>query len=224
MMNIKVLTIRFHNELKQSEVPLFRGAVVNMLKNNNILFHNHTEEGFRYAYPLIQYKRINGKAAIVCIEEGTESIGEFFNSFQDTVYIGREKARLELNTVKAERIAVQSWEYMFSYSIRKWLPFNSENYEKYQQTSGLKEKFDMMERILTGNILSFAKGVGFYLEKKLICSIYNAEPKGSIHYKNISFEAFDIFFKVNFTLPNYIGLGKGASHGFGMLVRMNDSK
>ncbi|MDR1879398.1 MAG: hypothetical protein LBQ78_00485, partial [Tannerellaceae bacterium] len=154
MKKVKIFTVCFKNELKQLEIPLFRGAVINMLQRNNILFHNHTEEGFRYAYPFIQYKRINNRASIVCVEEGTESIGEFFSSFKDTVNIGRKESCLELDYVKAEQILVQPWSDLFTYSIRKWLPFNSENHEKYQQIAGLKEKLDFMERILTGNILS----------------------------------------------------------------------
>jgi hypothetical protein len=223
MRKVKTFTVRFKNELKQPDIPLFRGAVINMLQRNNILFHNHTEEGLRYTYPFIQYKRINNRAAIVCVEEGTESIGEFFSSFKDTVYIGRKESHLELDSVKAEQVLVQAWSDLFTYSIRKWLPFNSENYEKYQQTAGLKEKIDFMERILTGNILSFAKGVNIHFEEELVCTILDITPKGPMHYKGIHFESFDALFKINVSLPNYIGLGKGVSHGFGTIVRMNDN-
>ncbi|MDR1783619.1 MAG: hypothetical protein LBR13_05100, partial [Dysgonamonadaceae bacterium] len=58
MNKISILTVRFNNEITQHEIQKFRGAVVAMLQNNNVLFHNHTDDGFRYAYPLIQYKRI----------------------------------------------------------------------------------------------------------------------------------------------------------------------
>jgi CRISPR/Cas system endoribonuclease Cas6 (RAMP superfamily) len=36
--------------------------------------------------------------------------------------------------------------------------------------------------------------------------------------------AFDILFKTNVSLPNYIGLGKGASTGFGMVVQKREPK
>ncbi|MDR1517093.1 MAG: hypothetical protein LBS52_03170, partial [Dysgonamonadaceae bacterium] len=69
---LSVLVIIFANQLRHGEISSFRGAVVNLLKDKNILFHNHREEGgLRYSYPLIQYKRIHGKASIVCIAEGT---------------------------------------------------------------------------------------------------------------------------------------------------------
>ena len=41
----------------------------------------------------------------------------------------------------------------------------------------------------------------------------------NIKYKNTHLLAFNLDFSTNVFLPNYIGLGKGASHGYGM-VRM----
>jgi hypothetical protein len=224
MKKVKLLLVRFRNELRQKEITMFRGAVLNVLQSNNVLFHNHTEEGFRYAYPLIQYKRLNNRAAIVCIEEGTESIGEFFAGFREVIHIGDREIKLELDTVKAEQVLVQLWDSMFTYSIRKWLPFNSDNYARYQQAPGLKEKLDFMEKILTGNILSFAKGVDIHFEKELVCSILDLIPQGQMYYKGVAFESFDVLFKTNVSLPNYIGLGKGVSHGFGMVVRMSNNE
>lgn len=50
------------------EVKLFRAAAIHALQNAEVLFHNHLDgEKLRFGYPLIQYKRIRRKAAIVCV-------------------------------------------------------------------------------------------------------------------------------------------------------------
>ena len=47
---LKVLVVRFANEIAQYEIPLFRGAVIDAVgQENGLLFHNHVGEGFRYA-------------------------------------------------------------------------------------------------------------------------------------------------------------------------------
>ena len=70
---VDLLTICFKNEILASEIPLFRGAVIHAIQDKaDVLFHNHVGQSFRYAYPLIQYKRIRKKAAIVCLKQGTE--------------------------------------------------------------------------------------------------------------------------------------------------------
>ncbi|MDR3261920.1 MAG: hypothetical protein LBT78_08830 [Tannerella sp.] len=222
---ISVLIIEFNNQLPISAIPKFRGAVINMLNSKNILFHNHREEGgLRYSYPLIQYKRIHGKAAIVCVAEGTESIGEFFSNRNETVKIGNKEAPLELAHVKADKVLVQLWESEFTYSLRKWLPFNQENYAKFQEIEDVKGKAEFLEKILTGNILSFAKGIGIRFDANITGKITSIEEMGAMKYKDIPFAAFDILFKTNVSLPNYIGLGKGVSHGFGMVVRIKSNE
>ena len=63
----EVLVIYFENEITPQEIPLFRGAIINSIDSDSLLFHNHTELGVRYGYPLIQYKSIAGRAVIVWI-------------------------------------------------------------------------------------------------------------------------------------------------------------
>lgn len=52
-MTIKTLLIKFQNKISASEIPLFRGAVINSLDEKLVLFHNHVNDKLRYAYPLI---------------------------------------------------------------------------------------------------------------------------------------------------------------------------
>ena len=65
MRKINLLYIRFHDALRSNELEMFRGAVLSKLSGDSTLFHNHVGENFRYSYPLIQYKRLFGKAAII---------------------------------------------------------------------------------------------------------------------------------------------------------------
>ena len=222
---IKILVVRFNNELAHWKIPLFRGAVVDAVgAENSVLFHNHTDEGMRYAYPLIQYKRIAGKAAIVCVGEGTEEIGKLFASCNFNVKIGEEDTVLEVENMHAHQVLVQVWDTMFAYRIRKWLPLNQENYAKFMQMDSLADKYAMLENLLTGNILSMAKGLGIHFEKQVECKIVAMEEPRLITYKGVKMMAFDAEFKSNVSLPDYIGLGKGVSLGMGTVVRKYEKK
>ena len=94
MTKIKTLTIQFDTPLRCSEIPLFRGAVISAIPSSNILFHNHDGTSLRYSYPLIQYKRIGGKAAITCIGKGVDAMEELFVNDNLGVNIGRRKVDL----------------------------------------------------------------------------------------------------------------------------------
>lgn len=80
-MYINTLIVKFKKQIPQWEIPLFRGAIIEAASDCNcLLFHNHQGDGFRYGYPLIQYKCIRGQASLVCVGEGVEEIGAFFRN------------------------------------------------------------------------------------------------------------------------------------------------
>jgi hypothetical protein len=221
MTKVKTLIIAFNNELEKFEIPLFRGAVIAAVGNDDdILFHNHLDDKFRYSYPLIQYKRIHKCAAIVCVDEGTETIGDFFSSCNFEFNIGGRKIEMVINSVKAYQTEVQIWNTQFSYSIRSWLPLNSENYQKYITIDGLAEKTEFLENILKGNILSFLKGVGIHIDEDLQCKIAQLSEPRTVKNKNVKLMCFDAQFKSNVTLPDFIGLGKNVSIGYGMTNKL----
>ncbi len=219
----KILIIRFNNTLNHGEIPLFRGAIISTMNNANILFHNHNEEKLRYAYPLIQYKRINGCAAIVCIDQGTEAIGDFFSSCDFDIQIGDRPAKLEIGSINSTQVIIQAFDGLFEYHLRKWLPLNQKNFQIFQKMDSISEKYTMLEKVLTGNILSFAKGINLHIDQQIITKITNANSPHQLTYKGVKMIAMDIEFKSNISLPNFIGLGKGVSIGFGIVTRKNDN-
>lgn len=219
--HIKTFRLNFSNPISFNEIPYLRGAIIKITKNQEILFHNHDKDNtFRYDYPLIQYKRINGNAAIIFIERGTDKIIDFINNNKDLADIGNRKTTLEIEKVDANDTIVQIWESEFTYSIRKYLPLNKINYEKYIQTDDIIEKYQILENVLVGNILSFAKGMGIYFNNKIKVTILQVDEPKVYRFKNIKMMGFDIRFKSNVSLPDYIGLGKGVSIGFGMIKRL----
>ena len=225
MERIKVLTVRFVNEIMREEVPLFRGAIVDAMEDANLLFHNHEEDGrLRYAYPLIQYKRINQKAAIVCLGEGTEAIGQFFSSCNFDLKLGERLVKLEVETVNAHQHLVQIWDSEFTYHIRRWLPLNQDNYAAYCKEESLAAKYALLERLLTANILSFAKGIGVHFEGQVVARIIQMDEPQTQNYKGVKLMSFDAEFKSNVSLPDYVGLGKGVSLGMGTVKCMNNQQ
>lgn len=218
MKKIKILCVRFRNELRPFEIEMFRGAVLDKLQETaSVLFHNHVGDGFRYSYPLIQYKCLGGQAAIVCLEEGTEAIGELFSSGDFCFRIGDRMVDMKIDSIKPRQVLVQLWDTLFTYRLTGWLPFNEENYHAFQSMESLADRYAFLEQKLTGNILSFAKGMGIYFEDRVVCKILEAYDPYLIRYKGVRMTAFNIRFKSNLSLPDGIGLGKGVGLGNGIL-------
>jgi hypothetical protein len=219
---IKTLILQFANELSTNDITKFRGAVIASLKEKNILYHNHIEDRFRYAYPLIQYKRIHQKAAIVCIGDGVKAIHELFASDNFLFKIGEKETEMKMDNVKVYDNEISIFDTIQYYRIRNWLPLNSENYAKFQNADSLVERIQILERILAGNMLSFLKGIDIHLEEQMELHITSILDQRPAIYKRVKLMSFDIEFKTNLYLPQYIGIGKNASVGFGTLTKVTN--
>lgn len=221
---IRTLTILFDTEISFKEITLFRGAVIKSLgEHPNLFFHNHLDdEKFRYSYPLIQYKRLGGKAAIVCIEDGVDIIGQFLTEVNGTLTIGERQVTCNTGRIQPARILVQTWEEMFSYHISRWLPLNSKNYQLYKDIEGVVEKVSFLENILKANLLSMLKGLNIHLEKELILKITELSDSYLLHNKGVKMMAFNADFKCNLSIPNNIGIGKNTSIGCGIIHQIKN--
>ena len=215
--NIRLLTVSFNLPLKFSEINYFRGAVIKTTKGRNDLFHNHSENGNIYRYPRIQYKAMNKKATMLCIEEGIEGIQDFFSSTDWTLKIGEEQKAIKVENLRVRKHRVAIWNKSFTYKIFRWLPLNQDNYRKYHELEDFGQKIELLEKILLANILSFLQGIDLYVEDRISIKIRHIVSEKLMKYKGQEMQSFNICFETNVSLPNYIGLGKGTSTGFGIV-------
>ena len=221
MYKLPTIIIQFDKEIESKAIPFFRGAVIASLEKKDILFHNHIENKLRYSYPLIQYKRIHKKAAVMGIGNGIEVISQLLTANNFCYQIGNENFEMKIESVNAKDHEISLTENADNlYRLHNWLPLNSSNYAKYQNTESMVERIQILERILIGNILSFLKGVNIHKEEHLELHITDIKGQCPLTYKNVKLIAFDIEFKTNIFLPQYIGIGKNASVGCGVLTKI----
>ena len=222
MKKIKYLQILFKEEISAEELPKFRGAVIDAATQENILFHNHLDENYRYAYPLIQYKRLGKRPAMVCLEQGTEEIHAFFSRPNQTLRIGNREIGCQIDRLYLNEVTLQTWDKFFHYKIEKWLALKDENFHLYSTLETEAERKVFLSKMLTGNIMSMAKGLGWTVEHTVSVKINHILRQRKIIYKDTSLLAFDVDFNCNVYLPDFIGLGKSTAMGYGV-VRKNDS-
>ena len=218
---VNVLVLQLRDQVANSEISSFRGAVIHSLDKKLTLFHNHEGDGFRYAYPLIQYKRIKGKAALVCINQGTEQVNALLASDPDTLNLKSHEIEFKIENISFNAHLVRIEDNMMAYRMKGWVPLNSENYSKYKELEGMVEKIHFLEKVLIGNILSFAKGVGIMFSQEVKCTITEISGSYQTKIKGVSMQCFDLMFKSNVSIPDYIGIGKHASINYGVVTHFS---
>lgn len=221
MSTIQLVTALVETEISSAEIPYLRGTMIH-LSGDDPLFHNHNADGFNYVYPLVQYRRINGCAAVIGINQGGEALLHLLGNGEDfSLQLGNRRVEVEAVTIRTEKAQVVcERNSTYTYSISQWLPLNRENYQAYQQQEVLIDRIGMLEKILIGNILSFAKGVGIFFECPVECRILELQSTGLAKYKEVELMSFSAKFRCNVRLPEFIGLGKSVSVNHGVINRI----
>lgn len=218
---IRVLQVVFDTEIKAYEIPAFRGAIVKKVGLENILYHNHLNgNGFLYKYPLIQYKIIKRHPAIICVDYGVDEIHKFFENQDWSIKISDRWLDMKIEHLNMNQFTMNVWDKMFRYNIKNWIALNAENYQKYQELEGIVEQTQFLEKKLVGNILSFAKGIEWTVENEIKLNITKILDTRLVNLKGQKLSGFNLDFKTNIFLPNYIGLGKSVSLGYGNVTEL----
>jgi hypothetical protein len=215
---IRILTVTFDTEISGFEIPAFRGAVVAKVGDANTLFHNHlNNKQFLYRYPLIQYKMLRRKPAIMCIDYGVDEIHKFFEKKDWNLKISDRWLEMKIDNLQMNQFVMQVWDKTFNYSISNWIALNQENHIKYQEIDAMTARIEFLERTLKANILSFAKGIDWTVDKEILLSIKDIRRTRTAKVKGKYLAGFDLDFSTNVFLPNFIGLGKSVSLGYGVV-------
>lgn len=222
MKKIRYLHIEFDEEIAGHEIPAFRGGIIEKAGRENVLFHNHLSGNkFLYSYPLIQYKTIKKRPTIICVDNAVDEIHKFFENKDWSLEISGRQLNMEIRNLRVNKFVLQVWDKKFSYQIRNWLALNQKNLEKFEEIENWTDKKLFLERILRGNILSMAKGVGWNVDKKIEIDLLEIEETRVVRFKGVRLKAFNVQFESNVFLPNFLGLGKGVSFGFGVVRKAN---
>ncbi len=207
---IYTLILKTNKPVKESGTFL-RGFVGNKFRDEPIL-HHHLEKNYLYTYPLVQYKVIEGTPVILGINEGATALKNISNEF-DNLKLGTSSYKI------VEKKTIEKYQnFCFSEKERKyrfvipWIALNEKNYKEYNSLNK-KEQTLLLHKVLIGNILSVAKAFEYVVLSEL--KVKTKVKPVSVVYKEVPMIGFTGDFKINFKLPEFIGLGKGVSQGFG---------
>lgn len=218
-MNVSQTIIRFPEiQLRTRDAHKLRGYFGNLFKEKSELLHNHMGNGeFRYNYPQVQYKVIDQTPMLVAVKDGAKLLPELFLKIKE-LKIGQEVIQVHQKNIEAKQLEIGVTERFQKYQFQTlWMCLNQKNHQRYEN-SNPKDQQQLLERILTGNFLSFFKGMDHFIEEQIQVQVQCREKQ--TRFKNNTMLAFEGQFKTNVALPDLIGLGKSVARGFGTIKRI----
>jgi hypothetical protein len=224
-MDVNVIEMWLGTETKLSPniAEKIRGYIGNRFIEDSFL-HNHETSGKEiYRYPIVQYKIPNGIPLLIGIKEGVGSLWSVFDDLSDLQLDDNKHEVFDKKSLLKEvyfGVSKNIYQYTF---LTPWLALNENNYEKYQRHGSWSKKKDLLGKILIGNIISMSKSLGYTVPAPIEANIHHLkEVKTSL--KGTPMLGFLGTFSVNFEIPDYWGIGKSVSRGFGTVIKVKSEK
>ncbi|RLF37519.1 MAG: hypothetical protein DRN03_02195 [Thermoplasmata archaeon] len=217
-MKMALLILKTNKPVREDSSKL-RGYVGKLFPNE-VLLHHHVGKKTIYAYPRVQYKIIEGTPMIVGVEEGVDVLKMISEEMRE-LKLGRKKYSLKGLQINIYESNFGKCRVARNYKIvLPWLALNQENYKRFKEMKGWKEKKDLLSKILVANVLSMSKSFGYTVRGKLQAKVLTLQSL-KVKYKSVHMVGFVGSFRINFNIPDYLGIGKGVSHGFGTVKGTN---
>lgn len=222
---VRLLSVAFDTPIQPWELPAFRGAIALKAGWEHDLFHNHDNEngGFHYRLPLIQYKQDHGRPMLVCLNEGIEELQHFFSQPEWTLELNGREAPIRIAKLDVKQYRLGVTDKSFRYHIRNWIGLRDDNYGIYTRLDGVVEKLYHLERVLQNQLISLLEQLGCPPdpENPVVVKIQQLKDERWVSFKKVKVLAFSLEFTANVVLPDYVGLGKGVSVGWGVVKGLN---
>ena len=220
---MKKATLTFSGiRLSPSQTHKFRGYVGNLFAEHDLI-HNHDPVTGKhiYRYPLIQFKVIGQTPQIIALTDKAVDIFTAIFMTMDQMVIADRTIPVHEKDLKVETVDFGFSDETFMYEfMTPWVGLNQKNYGIYNGFETSREKKDLLQRILIGNILSMAKFLGTRLDHGQRINAHLRLEHQPVSLKNQKMIGFKGMFKTNFILPDFVGLGKSVSRGLGTIRRM----
>ena len=237
MRTVKTLQLSFSLDILPREIRKWRGAFIEMAGWQDDVFHNHDnstaiangkdspdrrQKKYYYRYPLIQYRVHRGKATIFAVNEGVNKLQQILASTDWELNWYGEKIRLQIEDLRVNETEVKLTEEKKSYKLFNWVALTQENHKKWADCDGIVERMLLLEKMLTNHLIGVCKSLDAKPKEMLQVKLQLLQNYRTVPVHDVQLLAFNVEFDANIDLPEFIGVGKGVSLGYGWLVNERD--
>ena len=204
-------------KVKPGELHKARGYFSNRYERYDLL-HNHDRDTGKhlYRYPAVQFKINRFFSIFGYKQEGIEILKDIFLTSENLVIEGKTIEIYGKEIEVKEAVFGEDGQFYVYEFLTPWIALNQSNYKEYMRIDDDAQKNRMLNSILVNNIISFCKFAGYTIKSRLEVKSKFLEVQANL--KGKTHNAFKGEFMVNFLLPDFLGLGKSSSRGYGNIL------
>ncbi len=192
-----------------------RRAVTALFPDMPVLHHHRADGRSDYSLPLVRYLVIDATPHLVGLGPGRQAVGLIASQIGRLVTARRSYTVTGSDFIE-DGILLGTAERLASYTSRSaWLALNQANANRFKKLDSARDRTRLLEKILVGNFLSLAKGLGINITDRVMLKLIR------FHWRIVRTPnpmlGFSVSYVSNMVLPEFLGLGKMVSKGFGLM-------
>lgn len=221
---MRILTLSLSIPLHAGDIPAFRGCIIDIVGQEQELFHNHDNtledtDHYHWGYPLVQYQARRGQATLVGIDAGADALQQ--------VLIPKLPGQLQIAGRTHWLTGLQMnehhhhWQLLDEpqqYGLYGWLALNKANYEDWKSNTLPEARQSILERALTGHLRVLAKAVGIQELNQVVGRVVQVDNQKRAAFHGTQLVRFHALVASTLSLPHGIHIGRAAAFGFGEIL------
>ena len=180
--------------------------------------HRQEAGSFIHRYPAVQCKVIRDFPTVIGISEGAAFLKEFSDESRE-IPLGPVTYRIAEHDIVIRDEPFGCSDAVHSYEFATpWLALTQENYKKFYKLTGKPARDEFVQKIFVDTLLTLSKSLDYEVPVPISCDT-------NLHFQKdrldgVSVMTFTGKFQVNFEIPDYLGIGKSVSQGYGAVRRI----
>ncbi len=203
--NYLLLTLRTDRQVKLGTSPL--SVFISSAYQKEFGQISHTLSGG--SYPLLQYKVIRGSPLIVAINEGRDLLWKIYDDL-DSIDCKGEFVILEKRIIEKKAMLGPTERRLKYRFLTPWLTITEAELAKQGGTASLEEA---LLPVIESNLRGLSRNFHIPLEQPISAGFHLRSEH--IVQKESGIMGFLGTFYINYEIPQFLGLGRGVSRGFG---------
>jgi hypothetical protein len=220
------MILRMYTLSLEPEHPLrFSADELRLFLNKELAAYTLLQEentaGFIHRYPVLQCKQIRSSLSVTGISQGAGCLWQITHD-QAVLGTGESTCRITARdpAIRPEPFGITDTVTTYEFHT-PWLALNQQYAKKFYDLKGKPERDAFMQKLLTAQLQTLVKSLDCEVTVPISC-----EAKVRFKRERIGRENVMVFlgkFRTNLHIPDYLGIGRSVSQGYGTIKRITES-
>ena len=219
---VSTINVRLFTDKPVRKTPYqVKGVIMKQFPDQEIVPMLNGTYREKFLYPRVQVKILNEQIYLIGIAEGVEPIKSILSELTSlnfgNITFEISKSEIEENN-DSFKLTPELIKYRF---VTPWVALNQNTGKKYRSLKN-KDRINYLNKLLGKNIIFLAREMGIETDENIFSKL-NLPTLVPKTIDDNNWGAFNGELKINFLLPNYLGIGNGITRGYGTICEYNNS-